>query len=151
MAKDDTTAKKQSFLQRYAFNIGLVMFVTAISFTAFYALALNRNTSLSNSNCGADACVALYSDAADPFALTVKAGSFVQFSSADGKKHNIALAHSGVQHNDPSKYESGDFESDEAWKVQFKEDGSYTFRDKYNDKISVSVVVYTPGKDYKIQ
>ncbi len=151
--KQDNKLNKQSFLERYAFTVGLILFIAAISFAAVFSFAQKKNSSrsLNKADCPVSECVSLYSQSASPDTITVTVGSFVQFNSSDGKKHNISLAHSVVQHEDASEYESGDFEADEAWKVQFKKDGAFTFRDKYNDRISVNVIVYTPGKDYKIQ
>ncbi len=152
MKKDvsvDAQTKLKNFVTRHMFTIGLVMFVGAASFGVFYSLANNRKPA--PKKCLVEACVSLYTQSADPTVITVTSGSYVQFNSADGKKHNIALAHSGTQHDDASEYESGDFGAGEAFKVQFKKDGAYTFRDKFNDAISVNVVVYTAGKDYKIQ
>lgn len=102
-------------------------------------------------NCPATACIKLLGKTADPDTITVTTGSYVQFNSADGGKHNMALEHSSIQHDDSSEYESGDFKKDEAWKVQIKQDGAYTFRDKYNPGLKISIVAYTKGKDYKIQ
>lgn len=133
-------------------TILLGLAVIVLAFVGGYSLSQSsarKNDQVSSSSCKGT-CISLYSDKADPEVLTVASGSFVQFNAADGKKHNIALEHSGVQHEDEHTYESGDFGYDEAWRVQFKKDGTYTFRDKYHDKIKVSVVVYTEGKDYKI-
>lgn len=107
-------------------------------------------------------CILLRQDGADPSALSVVAGSFVNFAAADGQRHNLSLddhaAHdpatadsSGHPAHDENAYKSGDFKADEAWRVQFKQDGAYSFTDKYNPKIHVDIVVYTAGKDYKIK
>lgn len=151
--KEQSASKTPNFLQKYAFVLGLVLFACALSFTALYAYGNYNNSRQGRSQvkCEVAACISLKENAADPNIVSVANGSFVQFNSSDGKKHNISLAHSGAQHDDPQRYESGDFGADEAWKVQFKKDGAYSFRDKYNDNITVSVVVSTPGKDYKIE
>lgn len=124
------------------------------SFAFAYHIAGSTNASqatAAQSRCPVDACISLDSTSAEPQTITVKTGSYVQFNTADGKKHNLFLAHSGVQHHDHSRYESGDFGSGEAWKVQIREDGSYSFADKYHQSVKVSIVAYTPGKEYKIQ
>ena len=146
-----SNGSKFAVISRNIFPIGLIMFVASLFFTAAFIFAGNRgNNEVASSSCPVDACVNLLSGSAEPETVIVTKGQYVQFKSADGEKHNIELAHSGAQHKDPSRYESGDFQKDEAWKVQFKEDGTYTFRDKYNEAINVSVVTYTPGEDYKI-
>ena len=97
-------------------------------------------------------CVAVYNDKADPDVLTVTAGSYVQFNAADGQMHNLSIGgDDNAHHEDIEVYSSGDFKGDEAWRVQFKKDGAYTFKDKYHPKVSINVVVYTPGKDYRIK
>jgi plastocyanin len=94
-------------------------------------------------------CILLRANGADPSALSVITGSFVSFASADGQHHNLSLDDHAAQ--DYSAYQSGDFKADESWKVQFKQDGAYSFTDKDNAKIHIDIVVYTPDKNYKIQ
>lgn len=139
----------QSFVQRYILLIGIGMFVAALSFSGVYAYANSRTSA--QIACPVEACISLTGSANDSTAMTVETGSYVQFNSADGGNHNISLAHSAAQHDDPQRYESGDFTADEAWRVQFKEDGAYTFTDTYNSDISITIVAYTPGKEYRIE
>jgi plastocyanin len=137
--------------------VGVSVLVLTASFIGLYLYGSQgtskaiKPVSQPANECNVRACISLKEGSAEPTLVTVEAGSDVQFNSSDGKMHNLSLVHSGIQHHDESRYESGDFGANEAWKVQFKQDGSFTFHDKYNDKIQVSVVVYTPGKDYKIQ
>ncbi len=133
--------------------IGLLLLVFAITFTALFVYAGNKGATggVSAAPCPVETCISLDNETATPSIVTIKKDSYVQFNAVDGRQHNIALAHSAAQHDDPSRYESGDFQGDEAWKVQFKHDGAYTFRDKANDKVKIDVVVYTEGKDYKVQ
>lgn len=102
------------------------------------------------SACEARECISLTESGATPAEITIPAGSYVQFNSRDGKTHNMSLGQGGEEHDHKGPFHSGEFKGDEAWKVQFKEDGSYYFHDHYNPKINVLVVVYTEGKDYKI-
>ncbi len=48
------------------------------------------------------------------------------------------------------KFESGDFGANEAWKVQFKDEGTFQFHDHLNPKISVLMVAYIKDKQYKV-
>jgi len=123
-----------------------------ISFGGFYALAQNRNSSNGpiQKNCGDAVCVSVYDEYADPDVLTITAGSYVQFNAADGQKHNLSIGGDSDHHAEADQFSSGDFEGDEAWRVQFKQDGAYSFRDKYNPKVKINVVIYTEGKDYKL-
>lgn len=147
--------KKQGFLKNNMLIIGAALFVTAASFSGLYAYgASNGDKKVQATACSnAEACISL-TNVAEPNIVTIKNGSYVQFNSADNKKHNLFVAHSGSQHSDDHEdevYASGDFSGDEAWRVQFKKDGAYTFQDKYNSDSTINVVVYTEGKDYKIQ
>lgn len=133
--------------------------VALITFGIVYGLKLTHTNKTSKAsqadsftaNCPATACIKLLGKTADPDTITVTTGSYVQFNSADSGMHNVALQHSSVQHDDTNEYESGDFKKDEAWKVQIKHDGAYTFRDKYNPGLEINIVAYTKGKDYKVQ
>jgi len=136
--------------------IGLVFVaVGLLGFGAVYALSSDSSPKMAaptQATCPVgDSCVSLLGKTASPDIITIKTGSYIRFNSADGGKHNIALEHAAVQHEDDHELESGDFEKDEAWRVQFKQDGTYTFRDKYNPDLKVSVIVYTEGKTYKIE
>ena len=128
-----------------------VIFIAALLMGLAVAYAVKQNAPNTASGASCDGtCVALTEKGADPDIITVTAGSFVQFNSADGKKYSIALEHAAAQHDDDSEFHSGEFSKGEAYRVQFKKDGSYTFRDEYNPKVRVTVIVYTEGKDYKI-
>jgi plastocyanin len=94
-----------------------------------------------------DICVELRPGGMMPDELAVKAGSFVQFNSADGKKHNLAEgdgSDSGHHnnHDHTGRFASGDFAADEAWRVQFKQRGTYKLHDHYNPNLRILIVVY---------
>lgn len=77
------------------------------------------------------------------------------------------LAHAGETHDEPEattnshdevedhehigKYVSGDFSKGQAWEVTFNEEGTYKFHDHYNPTATILVVVYEPGKQYKLE
>ncbi len=120
------------------------------------ALAMNHKNNKSagtkQSNCPQDeTCISLLGKTATPDIVTIHPGTFVRFNSADGGKHSIALQHAAVQHNDDSEFHSGEFAKDEAYRLQFKKDGTYTFRDELNPGLEINVIVYTKAKDYKVQ
>lgn len=123
--------------------------IALLGFTATYALSKNDATAAGTVCQGT--CVALQADKASPDTVTVTPGSFVQFNSADGEKHSLSLGDGGSEHDHKGTFSSGVFKADEAWRVQFKEEGSFVFHDHFNPDISVLVVVYTPGKDYKVE
>jgi plastocyanin len=87
-------------------------------------------------------------DAADPNTLAIKVGEYIQFNSNDGKQHQIAQGKGhdfGEDHEHiEGGLESGTFAADEAFKVQFKQQGTYFFHDNLNPSITISVVVYDP-------
>lgn len=104
-------------------------------------------------------CVALTKDGMKPDTLTVKVGEYVQFNSADGEQHNLGIgggedgdhvAHE-AEHEHVGDFSSGDFGADEAWRVQFKQVGTYKFHDHYHPKLNILVVVYSPNGTAKIQ
>lgn len=136
-------------------QILIVLVFALIGFCAAYAFsARDKKTSdaeIFSSSCSVDTCVALTETGAQPDTVTVKKSSFVQFNSADGKTHSLSLGKGGEEHEHTNKkFQSGDFNGDEAWRVQLNDEGSFFFHDHYNPKINILVVVYTPGKDYKI-
>lgn len=124
--------------------------IAAGGFGIAYNLS-NKNTAIAAAAECAGTCVYLREGKADPATVAVPAGSFVQFNSADGTTHNMSQGKGGAAHEHNGSFSSGPFKADEAWRVQFKKEGTYHFHDHYNPNINVMVVVYTPGKDYKIQ
>lgn len=142
-------AKKQ-INKNYLTIVVVALLLAGVGFAGSYIFShKNSKTAVQSSTCQGN-CISLKGSKADPEVLTITAGEYVQFNSADGGRHNIALEHSAVQHEDEHEYESGDFEKDEAFRVQFKKDGAYTFRDKYNPDISINIIVYTKDKKYGI-
>lgn len=121
-----------------------------VGFSVSFATAYNKSDQNSNASC-AGTCVSLLKDKALPNTIAITKGSFVQFNSADGNSHSLSLGGGGEEHAHTGKFSSGEFKKDEAWRVQFTEDGTYTFHDHYNPKTNIVVVVYTAGKQYKVE
>ena len=138
--------------QRISLFIALSLLMTFVSFGGIYAITSNsgKNKPSHQAICK-DTCVALHEDGASPDVITVVVGSYVQFNSADGKSHDLSLGEGGEEHVHTGKFSSGEFKADEAWRVQLNEEGSFSFHDHLNPKISILVVVYTAGKQYKIE
>lgn len=122
--------------------------------------ALTSKSTASDTSCQG-MCVALREDGMQPNELAVRVGEFVQFNSADGKRHNISIgegagdSHGHEPHDMPHEhteaYASGDFGADEAWRVQFKEPGTYQLHDHYNPKLNILVVVYNSNEPTAIR
>ncbi|GAC1371158.1 MAG: hypothetical protein NVSMB39_4670 [Candidatus Saccharimonadales bacterium] len=99
-----------------------------------------------------DHIINLLSDRADPSAMAVIRGDYVQFDAKDGKTHNIGQGSGddqvhqqlgqAVHEHDYTAKESGAFGPDEGYRVQFNKTGTYAFHDHLNPKISVTIVVY---------
>ncbi|HUP26270.1 MAG TPA: hypothetical protein VM124_01325 [Candidatus Limnocylindrales bacterium] len=151
--------KVNRLLHRPNIKLILVAIVTGGLAFALVFIAGHKHAPKSarfSSDCGQrTTCIALEKDQAQPNAVTVPVGGYVQFNSADGRQHNIGLG-GGDEHHDGKHvhlgaYASGDFKADEGWKVQFNEMGTYDFHDHYHPDIHVTVVVYQPGGDYKIK
>lgn len=121
-----------------------------VGFSIAFAVIYFNNKSITQNSCK-DICVNLLQNEASPNTLAVTNGSYVQFNSADGKAHSLSLGAGGDEHSHEGKFSSGEFKSDEAWRVQFTKDGTYTFHDHLNPKINVAVVVYTEGRQYQVE
>ena len=89
--------------------------------------------------------VDLLSNRAEPDIVSAKTGDFVQFNSMDGKEHNLSQGSgNAVDENhshDKTGMESGVFKSDEAYKIQFKKSGIYSFHDHFNPDVYIRLVV----------
>ena len=150
------------YLRKLARNQWVVMaailiLASGVGFTAsFLASRSNaKNQSQAVPTCK-ETCVNLLKDRASPDTLAVTVGSYVTFNSADGNSHQLYLGEekagsAHTAHPDAGSYDSGEFKSDESWRVQFKQEGTYIFSDKFNPKTNIIVVVYTPGKEHKVQ
>ena len=129
----------------------LLMAVSLLAFGTMYHVSAQTNKSIVTDQvrCGGT-CIDLRKDDSSPTTVTVIKDSYVQFNSADGKTHNLSLGEGGAEHDHKGIFRSGNFGADEAWRVQFDDEGTFIFHDHLNPKISILVVVYTPGKDYKV-
>ncbi len=117
----------------------LALVAGVISFTVASRGSAQSSGEMSLQN---DVAVSLRDEGAVPDTITVRAGQTVQFNSADGRSHNLSLGKGGEEHNHRGPFASGEFGADEAWRVQFKQAGSYFFHDHYNPSSIVLVVVY---------
>lgn len=86
----------------------------------------------------------------DPVDLLIKKGDYVQFNSKDGSQHQIiqgasTMAEHGPTEHVPSPLDSGVFNGDEGYLLQFKEIGKYEFHDNYDHDHTITIVVYEPG------
>lgn len=102
-------------------------------------------TSQSLANKQPSKTVDLHSDKASPEQVTIIVGEVLQFNARDGKTHRIALGEGGEEHDHTSSSNSGDFQADEGWRVQFDKPGTYYFHDHLNPNINVLVVAYQPS------
>ncbi len=128
--------------------LAAIVLAGSISFGVTYATADRQDVAAST--CKGN-CVSLADTGASPSTIAVPLNSFVQFNSADGKTYDLSLGGGGSEHEHKGKFQSGDFGKGEAWRVQFKDEGSFIFHDHHNPKVSVLVIVYEPGKQYKVE
>lgn len=89
--------------------------------------------------------VSLLKAKADPDIVLAKVGDYVQFNAKDGKEHNLSQGSGNATsdnhaHNEVG-LESGVFKSDEAYKIQFKKVGIYSFHDHNNPDTYIRVIV----------
>jgi len=117
-------------------------------------------------------CVDLAAGKAAPGSLSVPVGEYVQFNNSDGGEYNISLGrgtdtHSAAteesseadshseedakDHDHDKRFVSGDIGEGKAWRVQMKQAGTYYFHDHYDPDLTVLVVAYEPGAEYKVE
>jgi plastocyanin len=128
-------------------NLSLIATAVVFAFVGFMLarqVAIDRRPAQSV-DCPVAHCVALKPGNAEPDTLTVIVGESVQFNSADGNKHNLSQGLGGEEHSHTGPYSSGDFAADEAWRVQFKQPGTFKFHDHYDPAINILIVAYEPG------
>ena len=121
-----------------AILFGLVGFVIARQ------VGSDRASISATAECPVDVCVALQSEAAVPDTVAINVGQSIQFNSADGQTHSLSQGLGGEEHSHTGPYSSGDFAGDEAWRVQFKQPGTFKFHDHYNPDVNILVVAYEP-------
>jgi plastocyanin len=140
---------KRVLVANAAVSLATLTLIAGIaSFFAVQAIATPNNVS-GSSRCDG-VCVALTSTGMNPSELAVKVGEYVQFNSADGQSHNIAEGdgvdhddHDGSGHHDHvGGLISGEFGADEAWRVQFKQPGTYKLHDHLHPNQRILIVVY---------
>ena len=119
-----------------AIAIGLASFAVVYSITPQTQTKQAAQYSLTMIN--------LLANKASPDQAVVKVGQTIQFNSRDGKNHNLSLGEGHDHDHSAGTYQSGLFKADEAWKVTFKEPGTFTFHDEENPNISIIVVAYNP-------
>lgn len=137
----------------------LALFAGVVGYTGVHAYAAKPTD---QQNTCSRTCVSILESGFSQGEIAVKVGEFVEFRSADGKAHDLALgegadhgAHdeqSDTEHTD-SEYthdhitgtNSGKFGPDEAWKVQFKKAGSYIIHDHLRPEFTILVVAYQPN------
>jgi plastocyanin len=151
---------KLNFFKRIAATKYLVLGIAVMAVVAGYVgtHAYATKQAGKRSNCS-DTCVSIRPDGFSQSELAVKVGTFVEFRSADGRTHNLALGEgtehdSSDNHTEPAQAsvdhphdhvsgtESGEFGADEAWKVQFKKAGTYVIHDHLHPELNILVVVY---------
>ena len=153
--------------------LGLVGFSASLVYASNRSNKYTQLPDISSNDMG-DKEVKLTANGAKPDQISVVVGKSVEFKSSDGKTHslslgegsgersaysssNLKLAHNGAEHDavqsdtgHESKHEhqagfsSGEFKADEAWRVTFKEAGTYFFHDHLNPDINILVVAYEP-------
>ncbi len=138
--------------------IGLLLAV-GIGFAFVSSMNNNNKTSFKTVCDEGTVCVDLFEAGSSPSEIAVEVGKSVQFNAKGSSSTVYHLAtkdEQGSLHHDHGSTEkehisSGDFSGDEAWKVEFKETGSFQFVDEYNPAIEILVVVYDPNTKNTIE
>ncbi len=128
------------------------MLGAVIILSAGLGLVLEKVTQAKPASASADHVVNLRTDHADPSAIAVTKGTYVQFNTKDNLTHNIGEGSGDDEthqqlHEDTHDHtykgkESGNFGAGSGYRVQFNKTGTYTFHDHLHPKISITVVVY---------
>lgn len=147
-----------------------VMFLIGIA-GGFLAVTQDTGSTQASAQSCEGYCVDLTEEAAYPVSVAVPVGEYVQFNTKDDKVHNLIVnaaadahggeAHGGAHSDDTADKDHHDvpegalqsdhFGRNEAWRVQFKQAGTFRITDIHNENIDIVVVAYTPGGDYSIQ
>lgn len=88
--------------------------------------------------------VSLLSNKADPDIVLAQVGDYVQFNARDGREHVLEQGSGNAvdkNHAHEKGISSGVFSSAEAYKVQFRKVGIYSFHDHKNADIYIRVIV----------
>ncbi len=118
----------------------------AIGFVVAFALVPAKHASAPAKLVSDITTVNLTDKGAVPDEVNVIVGKTVQFNSKDGKSHNLGVEPTHSHGSIPdTEYTSGTFGPNEAWKVTFKEAGSFNFTDQLNPGISILVIAYHPS------
>lgn len=89
--------------------------------------------------------VALKKSNNQPIDLLIKAGEYVQFNSADGEQHQVVQGHNSNTTHGENMLDSGVFDGDEGYKIQFTKIGKYEFHDNNDHDYTITVIVYDPN------
>lgn len=166
----------KSILKKFTTLPLMIATLAAVSLLAGFVSvsALNQPAAVQTNGCDVT-CIDITESGFSQAELAVTTGSTVEFRSADGRSHNLALGrgtdhsahkepttepHHGddhhaeaTSHDDHDKQahdhvagtESGEFGANEAWRVQFKQPGTYLIHDHLNPDFTILVVVYDPA------
>lgn len=145
-AKTKSASKAKPFL--------LLLPALLIGFTISFAVVSRLNHKPTATNAGVITTdgktihnVDLRKDNNQPIDLLVNTGEYVQFNSKDGGKHQIvAGGHTGGDHGGHGQVDSGVFNDDQGYLLQFKEIGKFDFHDNLDRDYTITVIVYDPSK-----
>jgi plastocyanin len=148
--------KQKNNRSQKAIYLYVLFFSMLIGFGVFMFIARTQssNAIVRSNTCRQSTCIDITSSGLRPDSVAVRKGDTVQFNTKDGQLHNFGIgggsdhssqgkdASGGHGHEHFGEYASGDFGADQAWRVQFKQTGTYMFHDHYNPNLNVLVVVY---------
>lgn len=148
----------------------ILVAVVAVAMGAGYygahALASKPSSIATDNTACNGTCVYINSNGFSQDEMAVKVGESIEFRTADGQTHNLALGngmevHESAEVHDNSEgrhdeegaeatgshdhiggTESGVFGADEAWRVQFKKPGTFVVHDHLRPDSSILIVVY---------
>ena len=95
--------------------------------------------------------VALKKENKDPIDILIKKGEYVQFNSKDGGQHQVVQGNNNNTTHSNGSLDSGVFNGDEGYLLQFNEQGKFEFHDNYDHDYTMTIIVYDPDKESKLE
>lgn len=130
--------------KQIALMVAILVLAAGIGFAITYFTSPARHVKNDGSH-----IVNLTATGADPDAIAIVRGSYVEFDAKDGRSHNIGEGSAHPEHTSTSvksAHDSGIFGPGYGYRVSFREVGTYQFFDHLNPKVKVTVIVYEPAK-----
>lgn len=143
VAQTNPLETSKSFFRTRAFGLLLVWALLVSAAIGTYMLTRglegrgDQTASVYSSLSGSKE-ISLYRDRAEPSAMSASLGEEIAFVVKDESLHNMAQER---ESRGDARLESGEFGKDESYSLVFSRKGSYSFYDRLNQDIRVTITV----------